>query len=158
MQSKRLSYVEITEKDTPLIVKWRGDPDVYRFFLNPHKISEQEHLEWFRHRYLNDNNRVDFMVTITESKEAIGVFGVKRADDMSRVVEISYLLKRESRGKGYATEAILQIIQWAVEYWKSNRVIAEIHKDNEASIRLVQNLGFKKRDSHEGFVVYERML
>ena len=36
--------------------------------------------------------------------------------------------------------------------------IAEIHKENEASLRLIEKLGFAKKEKRGSFLLYEKKL
>lgn len=151
IETKRLVLRGINEVDAEFIVKWRSDPDVYKFFKFPHKIDMEEHLAWYNTKYLSDENRFDWICIEKESKNRIGVFGLRKDNDR---VEISYLLSTESQHKGYASEVLKSLLEYVSGSLNVKQVIAEIHDKNKASIALVKKLGFKEL-SHEGpFVIY----
>ena len=141
LKTARLTMRGIAEEDTNAIVVMRSNPDVYRFFVSPHQISEEEHLNWYRNGYLFDKNRIDWIAFDT-TNNLIGVFGVKRENENSLEAEISYILAPEQYGKGFAAEAINRLMQFCKEEWNCTSVIAEIHNDNMDSIRFVERLGF----------------
>lgn len=145
MESDRLYFREITKDDAELIVGWRSDPEVYMYFLSPHKISMEEHLNWYYSFYLNNCNRTDYIAIKKDTNELIGVFGLVFFDT---TVEVNYLLGKEYRGKGYATEAVRYLIAYAKETRQVKKTIAEVHKDNKSSLKLTESLGFSelKRD------------
>lgn len=140
IQTERLILRGINETDAPEIVEWRSDPNVYRFFKSPHKITVKEHFNWYNNKYLFDENRFDWMCIEKTTGKKIGVFGLIRDGDS---VELNYLLAPDAQHKGYACEAIKHIMKYAVEKWHSERVVAEIHKNNMPSIALVKKLGFE---------------
>lgn len=75
LESERLILRGITEDDAPEIVEWRSDPEAYKFFRSPHRITMDEHLAWFRNRYLSNDDRFDWMCFEKSSGSKIGVFG-----------------------------------------------------------------------------------
>lgn len=158
LTTQRLLLREITREDTDNIVAWRSDPQVYRYFISAHALKEEEHLAWYMQRYLFDEKRYDFMACCMETNTPIGVFGVKWWQDTPEIVEISYLVAPRAKRKGYAREAVAALLDWTVEYWHSRKAIAEIHRDNIASIRLVESMGFLQTRQDGRFIVYERLL
>jgi ribosomal-protein-alanine N-acetyltransferase len=141
LKTARLTMRGIAEEDTNAIVVMRSNPDVYRFFVSPHQITEEEHLNWYRNSYLFNKNRIDWIAFDT-TNNLIGVFGVKRENENSLEAEISYILAPEQYGKGFAAEAINRLMQFCKEEWNCTSVIAEIHNDNMDSIRFAERLGF----------------
>ncbi|MBP5262383.1 MAG: GNAT family N-acetyltransferase [Clostridiales bacterium] len=153
--SDELTLREIDLTDTGFIVGCRSNPDVYRFFKSPHKITEQEHINWFNDSYLKDDSKRSWIILGSEGNR-MGVVGAALEDDNS--AEISYILSPEYYGHGYATEAVTKVIAFCKEEWNCSKVIAEIHKDNQASINLVTRLGFTLSSSDKDFVIYSRSL
>ena len=153
-QTERLILRGINESDATEIVEWRSDPEVYKYFKSPHKITIPEHFSWFNNSYLFNENRMDWMCIEKGTGKKIGVFGVAIDGD---TVELNYLLAPDAQHKGYATEAIRAIILHAKEKWPKKKMIAEIHKDNDASSRLMEKQGFQYRSANGNFEIYERL-
>lgn len=151
IQSERLSFRGINEIDAEEIIKWRSDPDVYRFFKSPHKITIEEHLRWYRNSYLSNQNRFDWICIEKSSNTKIGVFGLAREDDFA---EVNYLLAPEAQHKGYATEGIMALVSYSSNKWDKKMVVAEIHKENLPSINVVKKLGFHIVKCNGDFVIY----
>jgi len=59
-----------------------------------------------------------------------------------RSLGIWYCFHEAAWGKGYATEAVLAMLQWAYESLDLNRVEAELDTRNGASARVLEKLGF----------------
>ena len=108
--TQRLYLRGIDEEDAAWIVKWRSDPEVYRFFKSPHRITLEEHLQWFNNNYKHNSSRYDWMCIEKDSGTRAGVFGLVRE---SECAEINYILAPEAQHKGYATEAIGALIKYA---------------------------------------------
>lgn len=154
----RLILKGITEEDTPLIVKWRSDPEVYRYFLSPHPLTTEEHLDWYKNQYLHQNNRVDWVAAEKDTGKLVGIFGIKREKAGDTEAEVSYLLAPEFRRKGYAAEAVERILKFASEQWLCHGAVAKIHEDNQESIRFIGNLGFVWLETVGNFVTYRKTL
>ena len=151
IETERLILRGIDETDAELIVRWRSEPKVYRYFKSPHQITLKEHLNWYNNKYLINNDRFDWICIEKKSGNRIGVFGLYREDD---VAEVNYLLAPEAQHKGYAAEAIQGLVNYAATDWNSKQVVAEIHAENQPSIALVQKLGFELISREESFVIY----
>lgn len=57
--------------------------------------------------------------------------------------EIGYFIKKEYRGKGYATEACKLIINYGFDKLKFHKIYADTDHDNLISQNLLKKLGFK---------------
>lgn len=58
------------------------------------------------------------------------------------VVEIGYGTYTGFEGKGYMTEAVMALVQWACRQSGVLRIEAETDKDNKASQRVLEKAGF----------------
>lgn len=157
-ETSRLVLREIESADAENIVAWRSDPEVYRFFGIPHAVTLQEHLTWYNTSYLKNDRRLEFMAIEKETGEPVGVFGIRQLGEGERQekAEVGYLLKPQAQGKGYASEAVLQLIQMAKEKWAVKKIVAEVYEDNEASLALVKRLQFVKTEKKGCFFVFEK--
>lgn len=154
LTSERLRFVDMSEEDAPFVIALRSEPDIYQYFINPHLITLQEHMEWYRNRYVFDANRFDW-IAFSANGERVGIFGVKRIDSKDDSAEISYILSRDFYKKGYASEAVKRIIKFCRDEWKCSKIMAEIHKDNIQSFRLIERLGFIKSSCTGDFEIWE---
>mgnify|MGYP003880446753 CR=1 FL=1 len=79
-----------------------------------------------------------------ESDTVIGDMGFKGKPDSEKTVEIGYGIVPSKQGKGYATEAAKELIQWAFSSGNVNRVVAECLENNIPSIRVLEKLGMER--------------
>ena len=75
----------------------------------------------------------------------IGELCFKGIDEFSST-EIGYGISDDYQGCGYATEAVTAITEWALKQDKIYCVIAEVDKNNIASIRVLEKSGFELTD------------
>lgn len=154
--TQRLWLREIDESDAETIVRLRSNPKYYRYFLNPRKLSVDEHLKWYKMNYVNNPDRLDWLAIDDENGSIVGLFGMKKVE--SNVAEVSYLLSDNQRRKGYASEAVIEMIKWVCRNWGITTFIANIHYENFVSITFIEKLQFKKAERNGNFIIYRRNL
>lgn len=147
----RLFLRGINEDDTADIIKWRSDPEVYRFLTSPHKITVSEHVHWLNNIYICDENILEWICIEKETCRKIGVFALVFSNNTAK---ISYLLSPSARHKGYAYEAVKMLVRYAHENRHVKNITAEIHKDNLPSVLLVKRLGFELAESSGDFEIF----
>ena len=72
-------------------------------------------------------------------------------------LEIGYSLLDTYHGRGYATEAVQSMMQWAFSSLKSDSIVAYTYPHLKASIRVLEKNGFiiKGEGPEEGTIAYE---
>ncbi|MDO0927159.1 GNAT family N-acetyltransferase [Streptomyces sp. TG1A-8] len=90
-----------------------------------------------------------FALVRHEDGRAVGGIGFHGAPDEERRVEIGYDLVEGARGRGYATEAVRALTEWALAREDVGTVIATIEADNVASQRVVSRAGFVRATVEE---------
>jgi ribosomal-protein-alanine N-acetyltransferase len=63
-------------------------------------------------------------------------------------VEVGYMILESYRRRGYATEVVRTMVDWASSEHGIHRFIASISPGNEASLALVARLGFQEIGRH----------
>lgn len=93
----------------------------------------------------NPNQRVWYAVWNIElnddSGTVIGNMSFKGLDEEG-VLEIGYGMNDGYDGKGYMTEAVSAVVQWAAVQEGVKLIEAEAEENNTASIRVLQKAGF----------------
>lgn len=77
-----------------------------------------------------------------ETGDFIGSSGLHRIDWQARKFEIGYWGNTEHCGKGYMTEAVDRITEFAIEELQANRIEIRVDSRNDRSIRVAERLGF----------------
>lgn len=91
------------------------------------------------------DRRYDFVVCRREDGRIIGSVGlsfVVRGALQSCMV--GYSLDQEFNGRGYMTEAVKIVVQYAFEELKFHRITGEASPKNPGSIRVLEKAGFHK--------------
>jgi len=98
-------------------------------------------------------------VTLKDSGEVIGWGGFGPLDFDPEQIELYYGLGHEHWGKGYATESASAMLDYARQVVRLPKVIAVVHPENTASIKVLEKLGLTHtrtvRDLGPDFADYE---
>jgi ribosomal-protein-alanine N-acetyltransferase len=88
---------------------------------------------------------------------AIGNGGFKGTPDAADQVEMGYSIIEEFQGRGFATEAMAALIDWAFSHSSVTRIITHILPDLQSSIRVLEKCGFTNvgKGTEEGAIMYQ---
>jgi len=78
----------------------------------------------------------------TGHRVLIGDGGFKGPPDADGMVEIGYSVLQSYRNRGYATEAVKALAEWASEHPEVRGIVAETKRTNTGSIRVLEKNGF----------------
>lgn len=96
-----------------------------------------------------------WLVLLKTDGTIIGDIGFKGKPDETKAVEIGYGFLESYWNKGYATEAVEALIQWAWKTGKVGKIAAETLQDNEGSMRVLEKLNMKKIKTGETMIDWE---
>ncbi len=86
----------------------------------------------------------EMVFRIEKENVLIGEFRFTRLRWYNRKSEVSIILKKEFQSKGYGTEVMKTMIEFAFNKMNLYRLEAEVIEFNIASIKLLESLGFQK--------------
>ena len=109
------------------------------FFIGTREVA----LEKFRGRLSRQNNNKfgNLAVYRGDCNLYIGWCGVSYSKFLDHI-ELGYRYCRDSWCKGYATEAASAILEETYRVTDLDEILACVHPDNTASIRVLEKLGF----------------
>ncbi|HUC80547.1 MAG TPA: GNAT family N-acetyltransferase [Flavisolibacter sp.] len=100
-------------------------------------------------RIVNNLNKVEYptgyeswMIIKNDTLEVIGDLGFKGFNPKEENIDLGYGLIKEERGKGYAVEAVREIIQWAFSTKIVKQITASCSTGNKPSINLLNKFNF----------------
>jgi ribosomal-protein-alanine N-acetyltransferase len=88
-----------------------------------------------------------FFIVDRERRCVIGSAGFKGPPDSSGMIEIAYGIARGSQGRGYATEAAMALVEFALRSGEVRLVRAHTLPEANASTRVLLKCGFRHTDS-----------
>lgn len=142
IETDRLRLAVLSHGDAPALQRLTDDPAItamVHFLGSPFTLADAEAL--IHH---NDGPSDRFVGVFSRSPEdaaeLVGVVGVHLRGDAE--VEIGYWIASAQHGRGIATEAVRGVLHRLETDWPERRVIAECRRENVASWRLLEKLGF----------------
>ncbi|MDK2596521.1 GNAT family N-acetyltransferase [Pseudoalteromonas obscura] len=151
-QSNRLKYRLLTPADSHLLFKLDQDPKVMQF-INGGKVTSQEDIDTIFIPRLNQFTNAEkgwglWGCFLTDNNEFIGWilvrpmdFFTEQRDDSN--LEIGWRFMQSSWGRGYATEAAMQIAGALTEHHCANKLTAIALEDNSGSINIMKKIGLE---------------
>ena len=119
--------------------EWRNHPDIRENFFNQELLSWDEHEKWFTSK-LKDPDATVYMAYYR--KEKIGTIRFERENSM---IKTSVMLNPLFLGKGLGSQVIkMGVKRFIMEKNPDMQIIAEIKKDNVASIKAFEKAGFEE--------------
>lgn len=85
--------------------------------------------------------RFPYVITLADGGGVIGMVEI-RVNDFK--ADVGYVLSRHHWGKGFATEALRSIVEWALRQRSIYRVWALCDVDNLASARVLEKVGMRR--------------
>ncbi|MDP5106555.1 MAG: GNAT family N-acetyltransferase [Polaribacter sp.] len=143
LESERLIIRDFEINDAPFYFELFNDPDWIRF-INDKNLKSIEETATFLKKMKGSilDGLGYFTVILKETNEAIGVSTALKRDNLE-FVDIGYGFLPKGRGKGYAKEATLLIIDYVDKTFKQEKVLAFTMPENQNSQKLLQKLCFK---------------
>lgn len=145
IETQRLLLREIVPADAPALFAIHGDPVLMRWFGAdplPDVVAAEGLVKLFASWRALSNPGVRWGLQVKGSVGLIGSVGLFAWNRNWRKCTLGYELAREMHGRGYMREALEACLSWGFKNMELNRIEAQIHPDNGASLRSVHKLGF----------------
>jgi len=142
MEFSKIKLKKVDFSDIEFLWYLRNQPYVYKNSRRHRPVEWKEHINWIMPILLGFNKKELFIVEHSNKKA-----GQIRFDYKNNEAEVSISLLKEFCGKGIGSRALKLAIAEIEK--KAERVMAEVKKDNTASIKLFEKINFKK-ESQKG--------
>jgi len=163
LETERLILRRLLPEDLDDLFALYRDPEIRRYFPEGTLTYEetQEELEWFLNGH-PEHPELGLWATIhKETNQFIGRCGLLPwTIDGQYDVEVAYLLSKAYWRQGLGTEVARAILNYGFEQLHLSRLICLIDPNNQASIKVAQNMGMTlekmSQDESGPFLVYTR--
>ena len=146
--TERLFIRPVQLTDAEALFGFRSDPECAEFMSSiPLSVAEmRERIQKTASEINQSGTWFQFVIFEKDERIVVGDIGLHflASDTQNKQVEVGYILHKKYWGKGYATEALMPIIDYLVYTLDKHRLVANIDPSNYPSIRLVEKLGFRK--------------
>jgi RimJ/RimL family protein N-acetyltransferase len=129
-------------EDKERLFEWINDPQTVRFNAPFRPVSPAMHERWFQ-AIGSDPSRILFAVRILADATLVGTVQLVGIHPVHRSAELIIRIGDErQRGRGYGTEAVQLLVDFAWHDLNLHRVFLHVFADNERAIRVYRNAGF----------------
>lgn len=148
LETSRLFLRPIRLSDSRAVLEYRSDTEANRYQGWIPKNLDDVHDFICRRvcRRINQSGTWFQLVIIRkDSGELIGDIGLHFLETDDLQVELGCTLSKAHHGKGYAFEAVKEIVNYSFRHLGKHRIVVSIDSRNQPSIRLIERLGFRKK-------------
>lgn len=146
LETQRLIIRAISAEDKNAVYSYRSNTEINQYLSfvpeslenvaafiakNPKEFNLPE--TWFQ-----------LVLTLKNTNEVIGDVGVHFFGAENKQIELGYTLNSMYQNKGFATEALVKVIDFLFTDLKKHRIVLSIDPENKASIQLAERLTFRK--------------
>lgn len=144
--TKRLTLRCVVDCDVSyLFNNYTSDPECTRFLTRlPHiKIEQTEQFleKWCIQSWSKESNNFAWIVALSSSNEAIGVFIV---DIENHKAQIHYGIGKRFWGNGFVTEACYAVTEWLSQHPQIQKIWAVCDLLNVGTIKVLEKVQYQK--------------
>jgi [ribosomal protein S5]-alanine N-acetyltransferase len=151
IETKRLLLKCIDQSDREFIFEEFQNDFINKYLYDEEPMTDIEQaddlIKFFTMDEPRNQNRW-VLINKLENKK-MGTCGFHRWDRKMNKVELGFELMQQYNGKGYMTEALEAMIEFARVKMNVNKIIAIVYIDNSKCKRLLEKLGFILVDKEE---------
>lgn len=159
LTSKNIQLRALEPEDISILYEWENQTDYWLDSQTLHPYSK--HL---LNQYLKDASRDIFemkqlrlVIILKENNAVIGFIDLFDLNIKNSRAAVGILIgEKQNKNKGYASEAIQLIKNYAFKILNLNQVYADIIENNKASKRLFEKNGFIKTAKKKNWVQLNR--
>jgi RimJ/RimL family protein N-acetyltransferase len=150
-RTQRLLLRPFTPRDLEAFMAMHSDPEIVRYVPYP-PLTRQEAEE--RLRFVATMTAIDdeaqnlrLAVVLLDTDEVIGDVSIWSSPSDRLQAEIGFVFNARFHGRGYATEAVTELLRIGFDEAGLHRITANADARNTGSVRVMERLGMR-REAH----------
>lgn len=146
LETERLLLRPLSRHDLEFVFRHFSDPEVNRYLLDEEPVTTREQAQAIIDFYSLPGRKSYNRWVIVRKVDArpVGTCGYHQWQTTHQRAEIGYDLEKASWRQGIMSEALGAMLPYGFEKMRLHRVEALVYTENDASIRLLERLGFQK--------------
>ena len=146
IKTKRLILRPIEAGDVEAVFHYAGDPGIDMMMFLPHETlaDTQQFVEYAVSEWEKELPEDREYVVLLQG-DVIGSVNLEHIPE-GQTYEIGWIIDRDHRGKGYASEAARTLLAYAFTVLQADKVRAHCDSRNKASMKVMDKLGMKLKD------------
>ena len=148
LTSQRLLLQELQLHDLDVLTELCMDEEITKYMDYIKRDSKEEVSKWLEEmiKYNSADPRKSYNFAVIEklSSKMVGWIGIGEPDKEGRGdMDFGYAILRQFQGRGYASEALKSLLEFAITLPGINTITGECDEINLASEKVMLNVGMK---------------
>jgi len=145
IEGKKIRIRAIEKTDIDEIMKWINDREVMDNLIMRYPVSRYQEEKWIEKALDESSPRNKVFALETKDGVYLGGIGLHRIDWENRNAEAGIVIgKKEYWNKGYGTDAIMTLLDFAFNRMNLHRVYLKVYDFNLRGIKSYEKCGFKR--------------
>ena len=146
LTTERLTLRQPVINDDQEIFTLRSDSEINKYLDRQpsHTIDDARNFVNKINENIYKNESLYWAITLSDKDILVGTICLFSFSDDSDKCEIGFELLTNFQGQGIMKEAIAKVIDYAFQQMYFQKIEAFTHKENQSSIKLLENVNFKK--------------
>lgn len=157
LQTPRLLLKDLTTSDAQALIEYRSLPEVTQF-QGWAPTSVEDGLQFIREDICHEMNQPDtwfqFGIFRREDQVMIGDLGMHFILDLPDDVEIGVTVAPAYQGKGFASEAVVCVLDFIFKTLGKSKAVASVDPKNHKSMALMKRVGFQLEGIKKNTVLF----
>ena len=139
----KLSLRPITDADTADIVRWRNDPEVWKYFLFRDPFTPEMHRDWLRNK-VETGKVIQYIIVEHESGQSVGSVYFRDVDEKNESAEYGIFIGEPwARNRGLGTETARLFTAFGLDVLRLHRISLKVLGDNAVARHSYEKAGFQ---------------
>ena len=152
INGEKLTLRPITDADTDEIVRWRNDPEVWRYFLFREPFTPAMHRAWLQNKVMT-GKVIQYIIVERESGKSVGSVYFRDVDEKNESAEYGIFIGEAwARKRGLGTETARLFTRFGLEVLRLHRISLKVLGGNEVARRSYEKAGFRTEGVFRDFV------
>jgi RimJ/RimL family protein N-acetyltransferase len=153
IEGKKVRFRAYEKTDIDECLKWINDPEVTATLMMRYPVSRFQEEKWIESMLESTDGRHKVFAMETKDGIYLGGIGLHNVNWESRNAEAGIVIgKKEYWNKGYGTDAMMTLLDFAFHQMNLHRVYLRVYDFNLRGIKSYEKCGFKK----EGVLRHDR--
>ena len=132
----------ITDADTDDMVRWRNDPEVWKYFLFREPFTPEMHRAWLRDK-VETGKVIQYIIVEHESGKSVGSVYFRDIDEKNEFAEYGIFIGEAfARGRGLGTETAKLFTAFGLDVLRLHRISLKVLGGNDIARRSYEKAGF----------------
>ncbi|MCF7845323.1 MAG: GNAT family N-acetyltransferase [Candidatus Pacebacteria bacterium] len=143
-KGSKINLRPIEKSDVPKLVEWVNDEETTRYLSIYLPMNTFDEENWVESLSKNKSTDIVFGIESLKEKELIGNIGLHQINSVARKANLGIFIgEEEYRGKGYGTEAIKKVIEYAFLSVNLRKITLSVLSFNERAKKCYKKCGFQ---------------